>query len=78
MMAHLAQLTRRERQIMDIVYRRGQATAAEVMDDAGVREQAAWAPGRIEHEDGVRALKASHLTPDRDRAHHPRGAYNTS
>ena len=33
MMAHPAQLTRRERQIMDIVYRRGQATAAEVMDE---------------------------------------------
>jgi BlaI family transcriptional regulator, penicillinase repressor len=26
-------LTRRERQIMDILYRRGRATAAEVMDD---------------------------------------------
>ena len=29
---HLS-LTRRERQIMDILYRRGRATAAEVMDD---------------------------------------------
>jgi predicted transcriptional regulator len=28
-----AVLTRRERQIMDILYRRGRATAAEVMDD---------------------------------------------
>jgi predicted transcriptional regulator len=28
-----AALTRRERQIMDILYRRGRATAAEVMDD---------------------------------------------
>jgi predicted transcriptional regulator len=28
-----AALSRRERQIMDIVYRRGKATAAEVMDD---------------------------------------------
>ena len=27
------QLTRRERQIMDILYRRGRATAAEVMDE---------------------------------------------
>lgn len=27
------QLSRRERQIMDIIYRRGEATAAEVMDD---------------------------------------------
>jgi predicted transcriptional regulator len=27
------QLSRRERQIMDIVYRRGRATAAEVLDD---------------------------------------------
>jgi len=27
------QLTRRERQIMQIIYRRGQATAAEVLDD---------------------------------------------
>ena len=32
-MADVRQLTRRERQIMDIVYRRGQATAAEVMAD---------------------------------------------
>jgi predicted transcriptional regulator len=29
-------LTRRERQIMDILYRRGRATAAEVMDELGV------------------------------------------
>ena len=28
-----AGLTRRERQIMDIIYRRGRATAGEVMDD---------------------------------------------
>jgi len=28
-----ATLTRRERQIMDVLYRRGRATAAEVMDD---------------------------------------------
>ena len=28
-----AALTRRERQIMDILYRRGRATATEVMDD---------------------------------------------
>jgi predicted transcriptional regulator len=28
-----AQLSRRERQIMDIIYRRGKATAAEVLDD---------------------------------------------
>ncbi|HEV2146347.1 MAG TPA: BlaI/MecI/CopY family transcriptional regulator [Longimicrobiaceae bacterium] len=28
-----AELSRRERQIMDIIYRRGRATAAEVMDD---------------------------------------------
>lgn len=33
MMAQPAQLTRRERQIMDIVYRRGQATAVEVMNE---------------------------------------------
>ena len=32
-MATPAQLSRRERQIMDIVYRRGAATAAEVMAD---------------------------------------------
>ena len=32
-MADARQLTRRERQIMDIVYRRGQATAADVMKD---------------------------------------------
>jgi BlaI family transcriptional regulator, penicillinase repressor len=30
---HARSLTRRERQIMDILYRRGRATAAEVMDD---------------------------------------------
>jgi len=30
--AHTA-LTRRERQIMDILYRRGRATAAEVLED---------------------------------------------
>lgn len=30
--AHQVALTRRERQIMDILYRRGRATAAEVMD----------------------------------------------
>ena len=28
----MAQLSRRERQIMDVLYRRGQATAAEVLD----------------------------------------------
>jgi predicted transcriptional regulator len=28
-----AELSRRERQIMDIIYRRGKATAAEVLDD---------------------------------------------
>jgi predicted transcriptional regulator len=32
-MPHPASLTRRERQIMDILYRRGRATAAEVMED---------------------------------------------
>ena len=31
--AKLAALTRRERQVMDILFRRGQATVAEVMDD---------------------------------------------
>jgi predicted transcriptional regulator len=31
--SHQASLSRRERQIMDILYRRGRATAAEVMDD---------------------------------------------
>ena len=30
---HLPALSRRERQIMDILYRRGRATAAEVMED---------------------------------------------
>ena len=30
---HARSLTRRERQIMDILYRRGRATAAEVMED---------------------------------------------
>src|SRR3954469_12868431 len=28
-----SQLSRRERQIMDVIYRRGQATAAEVLED---------------------------------------------
>src|SRR4051812_4744462 len=32
-MSHTANLTRRERQIMDILYRRGRATAAEVMEE---------------------------------------------
>jgi len=32
-MAEAAQLSRRERQIMDVIYRRGRATAAEVLDD---------------------------------------------
>lgn len=32
-MAKLSELSRRERQIMDIIYRRGAATAAEVRDD---------------------------------------------
>jgi predicted transcriptional regulator len=32
-MSHPANLTRRERQIMDILYRRGRAAAAEVMED---------------------------------------------
>ena len=31
--SHLAGLTRRERQIMDILYRRGRATAGEVQED---------------------------------------------
>ena len=31
MSSHLAELSRRERQIMDILYRRGRATAGEVM-----------------------------------------------
>src|SRR3954468_13494467 len=29
----VAQLSRRERQIMDVIYRRGRATAAEVLED---------------------------------------------
>jgi hypothetical protein len=32
-MSQAADLTRRERQIMDSLYRRGRATAAEVMED---------------------------------------------
>jgi predicted transcriptional regulator len=32
-MADAAHLSRRERQIMDVIYRRGRATAAEVLDD---------------------------------------------
>jgi len=32
-MAEAAQLSRRERQIMDVIYRRSRATAAEVLDD---------------------------------------------
>jgi predicted transcriptional regulator len=33
LMAEAAQLSRRERQIMDVIYRRGRATAAEVLDE---------------------------------------------
>ncbi len=57
-------LTRRERQIMDILYRRGRATAAEVMDDltgdpnySTVRTQlrVLEEKGQVRHEeDGVR------------------------
>jgi predicted transcriptional regulator len=32
-MPEAAQLSRRERQIMDVIYRRGRATAADVLDD---------------------------------------------
>ena len=32
-MADAAHLSRRERQIMDVIYRRGRATAADVLDD---------------------------------------------
>src|SRR3954469_19728242 len=32
-MPETAQLSRRERQIMDVIYRRGRATAAEVLED---------------------------------------------
>jgi predicted transcriptional regulator len=32
-MTEAAQLSRRERQIMDVIYQRGRATAAEVLDD---------------------------------------------
>jgi BlaI family transcriptional regulator, penicillinase repressor len=59
-----AALTRRERQIMDILYRRGRATAVEVMDDlpgnpsySTVRTQlrVLESKGHIRHEeDGVR------------------------
>ena len=50
--AHPAALTRRERQIMDILYRRGRATAAEVMEalaataeaTAGTARARAWKP----------------------------------
>jgi BlaI family transcriptional regulator, penicillinase repressor len=59
-----AALARRERQIMDILYRRGRATAAEVMDDlpgepsySTVRTQlrVLESKGHVRHEeDGVR------------------------
>jgi predicted transcriptional regulator len=47
-------LTRRERQIMDILYRRGRATAAEVMSDSStVRTQlrVLEAKGHVRHEE---------------------------
>ena len=65
--AHTA-LTRRERQIMDILYRRGRATAAEVLEDlpgdthySTVRTQlrVLEEKGHVSHEDeGLRYEKA--------------------
>ena len=66
--AHHVTLTRRERQIMDVLYRRGRATAAEVMEDltgepnySTVRTQLRVLEdkGHIRHEeDGVRYVYA--------------------
>ena len=63
-----ATLTRRERQIMDVLYRRGRATAAEVMEDVSgepnystVRTQlrVLEAKGHVRHEqDGQRYVYA--------------------
>jgi predicted transcriptional regulator len=71
-------LSRRERQIMDIVYRRGRATAAEVMDDlpdpptySAVRAalRLLEEKGELEHEqDGPRYVYLP--TVPRDRARH--------
>jgi predicted transcriptional regulator len=67
-----AVLTRRERQIMDILYRRGRATAVEVMDDLSgdpnystVRTQlrVLESKGHVRHEeDGLRYVYMPALT----------------
>src|SRR5215204_3755140 len=64
--AHHAELSRRERQIMDVLFRRGRATAAEVMEEltgepsySTVRTQlrVLEEKGHVRHEeDGVRFI----------------------
>ncbi len=71
-----AQLSRRERQIMDVIYRRGRATAAEVLQDipdppsySAVRAllRLLEEKGQVHHEqDGPRYVYAP--TVNRDRA----------
>jgi predicted transcriptional regulator len=76
-MAEAAQLSRRERQIMDVIYRRGRATAAEVLDDlpdppgySAVRAMLRLLEekGHVRHEqDGPRYVFLPTVTRDRAR-----------
>ena len=71
------QLSRRERQIMDVIYRRGRATAAEVLEDlpdppsySAVRAllRLLEAKGHVQHEqDGPRYVYAPTVARDRAR-----------
>jgi BlaI family transcriptional regulator, penicillinase repressor len=71
------QLSRRERQIMDVIYRRGRATAAEVLADlpdppsySAVRAllRLLEAKGHVQHEqDGPRYVYAPTVARDRAR-----------
>lgn len=71
------QLSRRERQIMDVIYRRGRATAAEVLEDlpdppsySAVRAllRLLEEKGHVEHEqDGPRYVYAPTVARDRAR-----------
>jgi len=72
-----AHLSRRERQIMDVIYRRGRATAAEVLDDlpdppsySAVRAllRLLEEKGHVRHEqDGPRYVFAPTVTRERAR-----------
>jgi predicted transcriptional regulator len=76
-MADAPQLSRRERQIMDVIYRRGRATAAEVLEDlpdppsySAVRAllRLLEEKGHVQHEqDGPRYVYAPTVARDRAR-----------